>query len=203
VQDARAGGHQAVGMTAILPPITVLGAGRIGTALAKTLHRAGHPTTVWNRSPERLAGFDAGIRSEPDLLRALGGAAVVVIAVSTYSAARELLAADGVADALATSVVVQLTSGTPHDARDLGAWAHARGITVVDGAIMVTPDLIGTERCVVLYAGDQAAFESTPWTGRPRDSRWRRSRRCLCARRRPDREPMGRRVRGHPRRGTV
>lgn len=161
MQDVHAGARQILGMTYLPSPVTIIGAGRIGAALAKTLHRAGHPTTVWNRSPERLATLEDGIRTEPDLVRAIGSASFVVIALSTYAAARELLTVDGVAGTLATRLVVQLTSGTPRDARELGEWAHKRGIQIVDGAIMVTPDLIGTERCLVLYAGGRAAFESS------------------------------------------
>src|SRR3954447_17996966 len=103
-------------MTSILLPITVVGAGRIGTALAKTLHRAGHHTTVWNRSPESLTMLGDGIRAEPDLVRAMSGASLVVIAVSTYAATRELLANDLVAEALANTPVLQLSSGTPREA---------------------------------------------------------------------------------------
>jgi 3-hydroxyisobutyrate dehydrogenase-like beta-hydroxyacid dehydrogenase len=148
-------------MTSQPLPITILGAGRIGTALAKALHKAGHPTTVWNRSSPRLATLGDGIRAEPDLVRAVTGASLVVIAASTYAAAGELLARDAVVDALGATPIVPFPSGTPREARELGAWAHARGIPIVDGAVMVTPDLIGTERCVVLYAGAPAAFEST------------------------------------------
>lgn len=160
MQDAAARAHQIPRMTVLPPPVTIIGAGRIGAALAKALHRASHPTTVWNRSPARLETIGDGIRTEPDLLRAIASASFVVIAVSSYTASRELLAVAGVANALATRQVFQLTSGTPRDARELGAWAHLHGIEIVDGAIMVTPDLIGTERCVVLYAGDRAAFDN-------------------------------------------
>lgn len=34
-------------------PLTLLGLGAMGTALARAWLAAGHPLTVWNRSPER------------------------------------------------------------------------------------------------------------------------------------------------------
>lgn len=40
-------------MTSDRPPVTVLGTGAMGAALAETLLGAGHPTTVWNRTPGR------------------------------------------------------------------------------------------------------------------------------------------------------
>lgn len=40
-------------------PITVLGLGNMGTALAGALIDAGHPTTVWNRSPARAEPLGA------------------------------------------------------------------------------------------------------------------------------------------------
>ncbi|MFI2562491.1 imine reductase family protein [Nocardia farcinica] len=42
-------------MTGQNTSVTVLGTGSMGTAVAEALLSAGHPTTVWNRTPERAA----------------------------------------------------------------------------------------------------------------------------------------------------
>lgn len=34
-------------------PVSVLGLGLMGQALARAFPRAGHPTTVWNRTPAK------------------------------------------------------------------------------------------------------------------------------------------------------
>jgi 3-hydroxyisobutyrate dehydrogenase-like beta-hydroxyacid dehydrogenase len=36
-----------------LVPVTVIGLGPMGRAMAGALMRAGHPVTVWNRTPRR------------------------------------------------------------------------------------------------------------------------------------------------------
>lgn len=42
-------------------PVTVVGLGAMGSALAAAVLRAGHPTTVWNRSAEKAQALaDAG-----------------------------------------------------------------------------------------------------------------------------------------------
>ncbi|WP_179889065.1 NAD(P)-binding domain-containing protein, partial [Streptomyces sp. f51] len=40
-------------------PLTLLGLGSMGAALARTWLAAGHPLTVWNRSPGRTAELAA------------------------------------------------------------------------------------------------------------------------------------------------
>ncbi|WP_179893518.1 NAD(P)-binding domain-containing protein, partial [Streptomyces sp. wa1002] len=40
-------------------PLTLLGLGAMGVALARTWLAAGHPLTVWNRSPGRSAELAA------------------------------------------------------------------------------------------------------------------------------------------------
>ncbi len=77
-------------------PMTVIGAGSWGTALAIQLAREGHPTTLWGRDPILLetmreerrnarylpdAVFPEALRLEADLHRALQGAHDAVIAV--------------------------------------------------------------------------------------------------------------------------
>ena len=43
-------------MTEHKTPVTVIGLGAMGSALASALVRAGHPTTVWNRTPRAVEG---------------------------------------------------------------------------------------------------------------------------------------------------
>jgi len=132
--------------------ITVLGAGRIGSALATSFHGRGHEVVVWNRSTERLMRI-RDVPTEVALDRAVAGAELVVVSLSDYSAARSILEHVG-----RGTPILQLTSGTPRDARELAGWADGRALPYLDGAVMVTPDLIGTERCLVLYGGDAELF---------------------------------------------
>lgn len=59
--------------------VTILGAGHMGTAMARRLAETDHDVTVWNRSPERLAPLaDEGIAVTTDLATAVRDVPVVI-----------------------------------------------------------------------------------------------------------------------------
>ncbi|HEY4460541.1 MAG TPA: NAD(P)-binding domain-containing protein [Pseudonocardiaceae bacterium] len=60
--------------------VTVLGSGLMGAGMARSLARAGHQVTVWNRTPEtaRPLADAEGIKTVDNLTDALGGADFVV-----------------------------------------------------------------------------------------------------------------------------
>ena len=49
-------------MTTALHTVSFLGVGEMGSALARAVIAAGHPTTVWNRSPDKTATLAARAR---------------------------------------------------------------------------------------------------------------------------------------------
>ncbi|GAA1400133.1 NAD(P)-binding domain-containing protein [Kitasatospora putterlickiae] len=142
--------------------MAVLGLGLMGRALVGAFLRAGHPTTVWNRTPGKAAELtDAGARPAATPEEAVAAAELVVVCVSDHTAVRELLdrldAADR--DLLAGRVLVNLTSGTAAQARENAARVAATGGGYLDGAIFAVPPAIGTPEAVVVYAGAPADFE--------------------------------------------
>ena len=141
--------------------IAVLGTGRMGSALARALLGAGHEVTVWNRTPAKTGPLAAlGAVVAPSVAEAVAAGAVVIVNVSDYDATAALLREAGVARALDGKLVVELTSGTPQGAREAGGWVAAQGAAYLDGAIMATPDFIGTEAGTILFAGSGQAFEA-------------------------------------------
>ncbi|MEJ3658282.1 NAD(P)-binding domain-containing protein [Actinomycetes bacterium KLBMP 9759] len=138
-----------------LPPVTVIGLGPMGHALAAAFLAAGHPTTVWNRSPGKAADLRGAVeaRSVHDAVRASD---VIVVCVRDDAALHEVL--DPAAAALAGRTLVDLTTSTPQEARDTAAWAEAHGAAALDGVIFARTVDIGTERASVLYAGDEPLF---------------------------------------------
>jgi 3-hydroxyisobutyrate dehydrogenase-like beta-hydroxyacid dehydrogenase len=56
--------------------------------------------------------------------------------------------------------VVNLTSGTPDDARLLEERITAQGAGYVDGAIMAVPEMIGQPEAQILYSGSRPAFDA-------------------------------------------
>ncbi|SHE96216.1 3-hydroxyisobutyrate dehydrogenase [Streptoalloteichus hindustanus] len=139
--------------------MTVLGLGAMGTALVEAFLAGGHATTVWNRTPGKADGVVArGAVVAETVAEAVAASPLVVVCLWDDAVVRDVL--HPVADALAGRVVVNLTNGTPAQAREMAAWAAEHGVEYVDGGIMAIPPGIGTEHAFVLYSGAEAAFEA-------------------------------------------
>ncbi|MFF7092805.1 NAD(P)-dependent oxidoreductase [Streptomyces rubradiris] len=136
--------------------LTLLGTGAMGTALGRAWLAAGHPLTVWNRTPERTAALTAEGAVAADSAAAAVAANRLVVAclLDDASVGAALEDAD-----LAGRDLVNLTTGTPADARARAAWAAERGARLLDGGIMAVPPMIGTPGAFVFYSGDPELFE--------------------------------------------
>jgi 3-hydroxyisobutyrate dehydrogenase-like beta-hydroxyacid dehydrogenase len=139
-------------------PVTVLGLGLMGQALAAAFLREGHPTTVWNRTAAKAEQLVAqGAKLADSARDAIAASPLVVVCVSDYDAVHKLL--DPLGEVLDGRVLVNLTSGTSAQARETAVWAAGLGGTYLDGAIMAIPQAIGTADAVLLYSGPRAAFD--------------------------------------------
>ncbi len=139
--------------------VTVLGLGAMGQALARAFAAAGHPVTVWNRTPARAEALQAeGMAVAATVADAVAASDLTVVCVLDAAAAEAVLDAAG--PALDGASLVNLTSTTPEDARAIAALTAKAGARYVDGAIMVPTPLVGTEHAFVLYSGDTALLDA-------------------------------------------
>jgi 3-hydroxyisobutyrate dehydrogenase-like beta-hydroxyacid dehydrogenase len=135
--------------------VAVVGLGAMGSALARAFVAAGRPTTVWNRTAARAEPLAAIGASVAGTVEEAAATDVTVVCLLDSAAVEEVLprlAGSG-------TVVVNLTSATPEQSRDLARRAAAFGLAYLDGAIMVPVPLIGTPQAHVLYSGDRELFE--------------------------------------------
>lgn len=140
--------------------IAVVGTGRMGSALARSLLAAGHRTTVWNRTRDKAEPLAAlGAVIAPSVLDAVSAAEIIIVNVSDYAATADILHDATVASAVRGKLIVELTSGTPHGAREVADWCARHGASYLDGAIMATPDFIGTDAGTILISGQSQAFQ--------------------------------------------
>ncbi|MFF0446524.1 NAD(P)-dependent oxidoreductase [Streptomyces sp. NPDC004609] len=140
-------------------PVSVLGLGMMGTALAQAFLRAGHPVTVWNRTAAKTGPLAAqGATPAATTAEAIAPGGLVVLCLMTNDNVREVLEALG--DTLAGRTVANLTNGTPAQARELAAWSAERKARYLDGGIMAVPQMIGGPQAYVFYSGDKAAFDT-------------------------------------------
>ena len=139
--------------------ITVIGLGLMGSALAKTIHHAGHKLTVWNRSPEKMQPFvDDGIVAAADEAAAIKASPVILICIDNYAVTDTLLNNEAITPLLAGRTIVQLSTGTPAEALEAAQWMQQHGVSYLDGAILAGPNDIGTASGQILLCGDETAY---------------------------------------------
>jgi 3-hydroxyisobutyrate dehydrogenase-like beta-hydroxyacid dehydrogenase len=139
--------------------VSVIGLGAMGSALAQALLRDGHRVTVCNRTSAKAGPLvrDGAVLA-PSAASAVGASPIVFVCVEDYQVTRSILATEEVTPALVGRVLVQLSTGTPQDARDAEVWARERGADYLDGAIMATPSQIGRPDTPIVVSGAETAF---------------------------------------------
>ncbi|MGW6025639.1 NAD(P)-dependent oxidoreductase [Streptomyces sp. NPDC055099] len=138
--------------------VTVLGLGAMGRALAGAFLQAGHPTTVWNRTPGKGDDLVArGATRTTTAAEAVRASDVVVVCLYDYAVSQAVL--DPLAADLSGRALVNLTSDTPERSREAAAWAAGHGIDYLDGAILVPVTVIGTADALLFHSGPRPVFE--------------------------------------------
>lgn len=142
--------------------VSVLGLGPMGSALARALLGGAHCVTVWNRSAAKAEALvRGGALLAPGAADAVAASAVVIVCVADYAASYAVLESDGASAALKGKVVVQLSTGTPQDARTAQAWAHEPGADYLHGAILATPSQIGRPDTPLFLSGSATALRAS------------------------------------------
>ncbi|KIA59638.1 NAD(P)-dependent oxidoreductase [Nocardia vulneris] len=139
--------------------ITVLGLGRMGSAIAGRYLAAGYPTTVWNRTPGRAPQLDErGAHRAATLADALAASELIIVShVDTPGVAALLETVPGT---LAGRTVLNVSTGRPDDARALAARIAERRGHFLDGAILGMPATVGTAATLVPYSGSAEAADT-------------------------------------------
>ncbi|MGZ3142081.1 NAD(P)-dependent oxidoreductase [Lentzea chajnantorensis] len=125
--------------------VSVLGLGRMGSALACALVEKGYDVTVWNRSADKPTPTGTTrVRTTEEAFEA----DVVVTCLTSYAVQQPLLSKN-------IRTLVNLTSGTPEEARATARWASDNGVEYVDGVIMAVPQQIGTPGARIFFSGNE------------------------------------------------
>jgi 3-hydroxyisobutyrate dehydrogenase-like beta-hydroxyacid dehydrogenase len=142
--------------------VCVIGLGNMGSALADALITSGHRVTVWNRTASKCEALaEAGASVAASIPEAAAEAQVIVVCVINHDASVSLLQTDEVASALRGRLLVQLSTVTAEESRDMGRWAEENGIAYLDGAILATPSHIRANAGEpIVYSGPRALFDA-------------------------------------------
>ncbi|MFE7129876.1 NAD(P)-dependent oxidoreductase [Streptomyces sp. NPDC057638] len=151
--------YPSVASGASAPSLSFLGLGGMGTAFARAWLAAGCSLTVWNRTAGKADALVAegavAVRSPAAAVAA--NTLVVTCLLDDASVGQTLEGTD-----LAGKDLVDLTTGTPAEARARGAWAEARGARFLSGGIMAVPPMVGVPEAggYVLLSGSRGLFET-------------------------------------------
>ncbi|MEV0195934.1 NAD(P)-binding domain-containing protein [Nonomuraea sp. NPDC050691] len=139
-------------------PVTVIGLGAMGAALAEAFIKAGHPTTVWNRTAARAAPLIAmGARHVEAVEDAVTASPLAITCLTTFEDTRLALRPAGAS--LHGQALVTLNSGSPAGARETAAWAIGHGARFLAGAVKNVPSAVGAPDTLLYYSGDKTVFE--------------------------------------------
>lgn len=139
-------------------PTTVLGLGEMGSAIAAALIDAKHPTTVWNRSVVKAQPLAArGATVARSVEAAVSASPLIIACLFDHASVHEVL--DSLVSSLGGRALINVTTTTPSQARELADWAARNGIDYLDGGIMAVPDMIGGPGSAIFFSGSATVFE--------------------------------------------
>ncbi len=151
-------------MTNENPPrrVSVIGLGRMGSALAEALLNADHEVTVWNRTAAKAEPLTAkGARAAASAAEALAVAEVTIICVSDHATTMEILGTVATGDSADERLLVQLSTMSADDSRELARWAESQGVAYLEGSIFGLPTDITGGSAMIVYSGPREVFDAS------------------------------------------
>jgi len=141
---------------------SVIGLGTMGSTLARLLLQKGYHVTVWNCTIAKSKPLvQAGAVLAPNVAAAVSASPIIVICVHDYPATNQILDTKDATAALTGRILIQLSTGSPQEARDSEMWARERGAEYLDGAIQVAPNQMGRSDTPILISGAETAFRQS------------------------------------------
>ncbi len=141
--------------------VCVIGLGNMGGALAEALLANDQGVTVWNRTPSKCDALaTAGAAVAASVPEGAAAAQVIVVCVTDHQAGMSLLQADNVTSALRGKLLVQLSTVTAEESREMGRWAEENGIAYLDGSILAYPAGIRSNEGTIVYSGPKSIFDA-------------------------------------------
>ena len=137
--------------------VTVIGLGPMGRATVQTLIQAGHEVTVWNRTRSKADEIAEGGATPADTsTAAISANGLVLVSLIHHEAVRDLI--EQVPD-LDGRTIVNLSSGTPAQARAVAAEVAERGGAYLSGAYMTQSDDLRHPASRLYISGPEALYE--------------------------------------------
>ncbi|KAF7591710.1 hypothetical protein BBP40_001224 [Aspergillus hancockii] len=139
---------------------SIFGLGAMGAALSAKYLEHNYKTTVWNRTASKATPLiEKGAHLASTIPEGLHASDLIIVCLLDNEAVQESLR--GSLELLSGKTIVNLTNGTPNQARQLADLVTSHGAQYVHGGIMAVPAMVGTPHAVLLYSGGpQEVFQS-------------------------------------------
>ncbi|NUS74491.1 MAG: NAD(P)-binding domain-containing protein [Corynebacteriales bacterium] len=132
-------------------PVSIIGLGAMGRALATVLLDAGHPVTIWNRTANKQQALIEQGAIGASTPEEAAHNMLIILCVTDYAASQEIL--DNLGPALHQKTLINLTTSTPEEAQNLAKQAENYGARYLDGVIQASPAHIGSPTATLFFAG--------------------------------------------------
>lgn len=142
--------------------IGFIGLGTMGGGMVRNLLAKGHQVTVWNRTPERMAPFEAaGARSATSPADLAARCPLVLICVSDTPDVEEVVTSAGglLAGLSSGSLVVDHSSISPRATRRLAEVVAARGAAWLDAPVSGGSEGAARGTLSIMVGGDAGQLE--------------------------------------------
>jgi 3-hydroxyisobutyrate dehydrogenase-like beta-hydroxyacid dehydrogenase len=139
-----------------------IGLGRMGSAMAANLVKAGHDVTVFNRNPEKSrALLELGAHQATSIAGACNGETVITMLADDTAVTDIALADDGIVGKLRQGAIhISMSTISVGLSQEL-ARAHAKaGQRFVAAPVFGRPDMAAAAKLFIVGAGDPAAVEA-------------------------------------------
>jgi len=114
---------------------------------------------VWNRTPKRAEPLvTEGAKHARSIEEAVRAAPLILVCIDSYRTTQELFAPLPVSAQLSGRTLIQLSTGTPREAREAETWMNTLGADYVAGSILAYPEEIGSADANIIVSGAEPAF---------------------------------------------
>jgi 3-hydroxyisobutyrate dehydrogenase-like beta-hydroxyacid dehydrogenase len=139
-----------------------IGLGRMGSAMAANLVKAGQDVTVFNRSPEkRRALLELGAHEAAHIADACNGDVVITMLADDTALAHVALADGGVIGSLRKGAIhVSMSTISVALSKELAQTHAGAGQRFVAAPVFGRPDIAAAAKLYIVAAGDPAAVEA-------------------------------------------
>jgi 3-hydroxyisobutyrate dehydrogenase-like beta-hydroxyacid dehydrogenase len=137
--------------------ISVIGLGQMGKKIAEMLVQKEYDVTIWNRTEEK-AKYMIASKIGKNVEEALDQSPVILICVSDNAAVSEILGGVRNKQVLARKSIINFTTGSPSEVKELESWLTNLGAGYLNGAIQVAPDQMGLKDTTLVMAGNREVF---------------------------------------------